>query len=679
MSWKSSFRQDKAAAQPIVQGFPSSSASHRETEMRTILVVDNDKLILAFMEDLLEKEGYRVLTAEDGLSALDLLREHTPDVIFVDLVMPNISGEKLCRIIRGMPHLENAYLVILSAIAAERRDTPSMLDIDAQIAKTPLAEMARNVLAVLKAAESNPRQRCPERIAGIDSIYSRGITRELLAFKEHFELILAGMSEAIFELTAEKRIVYVNPAAVSLSGIPEECLLGEMLEDLFVPRERSTIQKLLDASVHSRTPIHRAGPYSINHRKTLLNSFPLPAPTEKWVVILCDVTEIMELEAQLISAQRMEAVGTLAAGIAHDFNNLLMNVQGNVSLMLWPLSEDHPHYERLRKIEAQVRNGSRLTSQLLGYARKGRYDVRPLDLNQLVRDSADTLVKTRKQITFRAELEAELPAVDADQSQMQQLLLNLFVNAADAMLQGGELFVRTRKATPAEVSRPAFEPGAECYVTLSVHDTGCGMDLDTLERIFEPFFTTKAPGQGTGLGLASVYGIVKGHNGHIEVRSEPGRGSVFTVHLPAGGDRNESLETGGQAPYEEESTSSGGRECILLIDDEERIRDVGRDLLEALDYRVLAAESGSEAMEVFTRHHASIDLVLLDMIMPGMSGGELFDKLKAVDPDVRVLLASGYSLDGEAGEIVQRGCSGFIQKPFRLHELSTKIREILHT
>ncbi|WP_051185141.1 ATP-binding response regulator [Desulfatiglans anilini] len=647
--------------------------------MRTILVVDNDKHILTFMTEFLQKQGHEVLTAEDGLSALDLLREQSPDIIFTDLVMPNISGETLCRIIRGMPHLENAYLVVLSDVAAEQRDHPLQLDIDAQIAKTPLDELARSLSSVLDAALSEPRRSCPERVLGIDGIYSRGVTRELLAFKEHFEQILANMSEAVFEVTTDRRIVYVNPAALSISGNAEDRLLGGRMEDLFVQRERGAIRKLLDSALASRIPIQRAGPYSINRHKTLLSFSPLPRSAKKWVAILNDVTDEVELQAQLLSAQRMEAVGTLAAGIAHDFNNLLMNIQGNVSLMLWALSEDHPHYERLRKIEKQVRNGSRLTSQLLGYARKGRYDVRPTDLNPLIRESADTLVKTRKQLTFRGEFAADLLQVEADQSQMQQLFLNLFVNAADAMPQGGELLVQTRNTMRAEVMSPTFDAPEERYVTVSVRDTGCGMAPETIERVFEPFFTTKEAGKGTGLGLTSVYGIVKGHAGHIEVQSELGRGSVFTIHLPAGKPRNEVLEEAEEeASHIAQAGDFSGREGILLIDDEKRIRDVGRELLEALGYRVLTAGSGDEALELFAERRAEIDLVLLDMIMPGMSGGEIFDQLKERYPDVRVLLSSGYSLDGEAGRIMERGCNGFIQKPFRMRELSSKIREVLN-
>jgi len=258
-----------------------------------------------------------------------------------------------------------------------------------------------------------------------------------------------------------------------------------------------------------------------------------------------------------------------------------------------------------------------------------------------------------------------------DRGQIEQVLLNLFVNAWQAMPSGGEIFISTENVTPKEddPDRPyALNQGE--YVRISVADTGAGMDKDTLERIFEPFYTTKEVSRGTGLGLASAYGIIKNHNGLIDVTSKPGLGATFTIYLPIS-----NKDFLAERPAVEKPIA--GRETILLVDDEEMITDIGGKMLKKLGYRVVLADSGRKALRLFDKLHGKIDLVILDMIMPEMGGSETFDQLKAISPDIKVLLSSGYSLDGQASQIMKRGCRGFIQKPFNLKHFSKKVREIL--
>jgi CheY-like chemotaxis protein len=376
------------------------------------------------------------------------------------------------------------------------------------------------------------------------------------------------------------------------------------------------------------------------------------------------------MEAQLIQAQKMEAIGTLAGGIAHDFNNLLMVIQGNVSLMLLDVNPAYPHFEMLRTIEKQVQSGSKLTSQLLGYARKGRYELRSIHLNQLVADTSEAFGRTRKNITIHRNLAGNLFSCEADQGQIEQVLMNLFVNSADAMPEGGDLFLKTANVNFKEIKGSGYLPNPGDYILLTVTDTGVGMDSKTIDRIFDPFFTTKELGRGTGLGLASTYGIVKGHGGYIEVESEKGRGSTFKVFLPASGKPAQQTAR----PSAPISKAIG---TVLLVDDEEVILDVSEKVLKVLGYTVLVARSGAEAIEIFKKHQDSIDLVLLDIIMPHMGGGEVYDRLKEISPEVKVLLSSGYSIDGEASKIMARGCDGFIQKPFDIMQLSESIRAIL--
>ena len=378
-----------------------------------------------------------------------------------------------------------------------------------------------------------------------------------------------------------------------------------------------------------------------------------------------------KLETQLQQAQKMESIGTLAGGIAHDFNNILMGIQGNASLMLLKIDSEHPNYEKIKNIEKYVQNGTELTKQLLGFARRGKYLIKATDLNEVIKKSSLLFSRTKKEIRVHTELYENLWTAEVDRGQIEQVLLNLYVNAWQAMSNGGDLYLQTKNVilNRSYVKPYKVEPGR--YVKISVSDTGVGIDKETQERIFEPFFTTKEMGRGTGLGLASVYGIIKSHGGYINVYSEKERGTVFTIYLPAS-EKEVLIEKKG-AP----AALIKGNGTILLIDDEKMILDVGLELLEELGYTVLSAMSGQEAIDVFQKDQDNIDLVIMDMIMPGMGGGETFDRLKEINPGVKVLLSSGYSINGQATKILRRGCDGFIQKPFNMNQLAEKVQKIL--
>jgi signal transduction histidine kinase len=380
--------------------------------------------------------------------------------------------------------------------------------------------------------------------------------------------------------------------------------------------------------------------------------------------------ERKKLTAQLQQAQKMEAIGTLAGGIAHDFNNLLMAIQGNVSLILFDMDASHPHYRVLANIEKLIRSGSDLTSKLLGYARKGKYEAKLVGLNELIRETSETFGRMRKDITIYRDLAENLKSIVADKGQIEQVLLNLFVNAADAMPNGGKIILKTRNVTHQDIRFKGYAIKPGNYVELTVTDTGVGMEPEILGRIFDPFFTTKKIGRGTGLGLASVYGIVKSHNGFIDVESEKGKGSIFYIYLPSSEQRL-------AAAFDRGGKPEAGVGTILLVDDEETVLEVTAQMIERLGYTVIMARSGREAIRRFEENPQAVSLVILDMIMPEMSGGEVFDQLKRIDPQVKVLLASGFSMQGQAREIMNRGCVGFIQKPFTLEDLSLRLRSIL--
>jgi nitrogen-specific signal transduction histidine kinase/ActR/RegA family two-component response regulator len=380
--------------------------------------------------------------------------------------------------------------------------------------------------------------------------------------------------------------------------------------------------------------------------------------------------ERKELEEQLHHAQRMEAIGTLAGGIAHDFNNILMGVQGNISLMLMRTPPSNPMLPKLRNVEQYIKDGAGLTRQLLDFARTKQRQMAVTDINELIRKTAAMFGRTKREITIDASrLKAAWP-VKVNPGQIEQVIMNLLVNGWQAMPDGGRLTIETEDCQLDMKSVHPFGLNPGRYVKIDVRDTGVGMTETILPKIFNPFFTTKERGRGTGLGLSSAYGIVKNHRGFIKAASRAGKGSVFTVFLPA---------STAQVKSETETILKPlrGVGTIMVVDDERFITEITREWLEELGYQVMEASSGQEALALFENHHDAVDLVILDMVMPGMDGGETFDQLKRIDPAVKVLLISGYGLDGKVKAISGKGCHGFIQKPFTILQLSEKIKSIL--
>ena len=637
--------------------------------MKEILVIDNDTLILEFVADLLPKDQYVTVTAKDGLSALEILKTHTPDIIFVDVVMPNISGPKLCKIIKGMERLRNTYVVILSATVAEEAIDFTEIGVDACIAKGPLSEMAQNILFVIE----NPdiaASKCAsgEIIGGKHNYAARAITEELLSVKKHFETILDAMSEGILEVAPSGEIIYANKKAVSLMGIPEEMLLGLSIKDIFNGSGIQEVDDYLNRIPENSAPDFHDSHITLNDHQISVNILPvINDGLSTSIIILTDVTDKLRMAEQLIQAKKMEALGTLAGGIAHNFNNLLMAIQGNVSLMRLEKGLGTRYYEKLKTVEEYVRSGSQLTHQLLGLAKGGHRDIKTINLNWLVKESSDIFGRTKKEIIIHRKLEDKIWPVEADESQIEQTLLNLYVNAWQAMKRGGDLYIETKNVTLKNNDAIPYGLKAGNYVQISIADNGSGMDKKTMGKIFDPFFTTKEIGVGTGLGLASVYSAVKDHNGAITVESEEGAGTRFDIYLPVSGEIP-------KVQQKSPEIIQKGRGTILFVEDEKWIIDVTREMLEEMGYVCITAESGNDALCIYKERASEIDVVILDMIMPGLGGGDTFDKLKEMDADVRVILSSGYGLDGEVSDILNRGCCDFIQKPFKMDTLSKKVK-----
>ena len=496
--------------------------------------------------------------------------------------------------------------------------------------------------------------------------------------EQQYKDVVNNASSIILRWDTKGNVLFMNPFGLDFFGYSEEEIVGRNVANTIVPEiESQTSRNLVELmgqiqqdpdgfKDNENENIKKSGERVwVSWRNSAV--FNDKGELIEILSIGNDVTEKRNLESQLLNAQKMEAIGTLAGGIAHDFNNLLMGIMGYTSFMLITTDPSHPNYEKLKSIEEQIRNGAELTRQLLGFARRGKYEVKPTGLNDLIERSSDMFGHTKKEIAIHKKLQKDLHTVEVDRGQIEQVLMNLFVNAWQAMPGGGELYIETMNIV---MDDNRIVPRGGRYVKISVADTGIGMNQNIKERIFDPFFTTKEFGTGSGLGLASAYGIVKNHQGAITVESEPGKGTRFDIYLPA----SEKEIVHEKPPVEE---IAGGSETILLVDDQPVVAITSKEMLEALGYTVLVAESGMEALEMFGSHRKEIGLVILDMIMPGLSGSETYDRLKEMDSGIRVILSSGYSIEGQAAEILEKGCNAFIQKPFTINELSAKVREVL--
>jgi two-component system cell cycle sensor histidine kinase/response regulator CckA len=507
-----------------------------------------------------------------------------------------------------------------------------------------------------------------------DITYLKETEAALRLSEEKYRLLVENASDAIL-IIQEEQIKFANQRAkqighnlgVELDRVPFVRYIHPDDRDLVLERNKSWIKGETQPATYAfRLVGHDDQEIWIELNAVQLNWEGKPATLS----FLRDITLQRKLEKQLQLSQKMEAVGTLAGGVAHDFNNLLMGVQGRTSLMLLEMDPTHPHFEHLKEIGNYIKRATKLTKQLLGFARGGKYEVKPTDLNALIEKSSQMFGRTKKEITIYKKYHDQIWTVEVDQSQIDQVLLNIFVNAWQAMPGGGDLYIQTENEILDKNLAGVYGIRPGKYVVISITDTGTGMDEKTLKRVFDPFFTTKDKERGTGLGLASAYGIIKNHDGIITAESAGAKGATFHIYLPAS-------DKPVIDDHKDDQKILAGTETILLVDDEEMIIDVGAQILQKLGYEVLTARHGKEAIEVYQQNRQIVAMVILDLIMPEMGGGETYDRLKEMDPNVKVLLSSGYSLDGQATEILNRGCDGFIQKPFSIKSLSEKLRQII--
>lgn len=508
----------------------------------------------------------------------------------------------------------------------------------------------------------------------------------LISSEKKYRTILETMVEGYCEQDQKGTITLANPAMCKILDKPVEKVVGTSFKVLLGNLESNAINdKFQDIYNSQKTTLNIEFELILSNNSTryLEGTFSSILDDKNSIAgikgIVRDITEKKKaeqtqkaLEEKLQQSQRIESLGTLAGGVAHDFNNLLMGIQGRISIIQTDIEDQHPHFAQLERMESYIQRASNLTSQLLGFARGGKYELKTVSINHVIKNSVDIVQPANKAIEIRTVFKDNLSAVEVDENQMEQVFINMLLNASKAMEQGGTITIVTERimvdANDAELK--ALKPGY--YIRVAVKDTGKGISEDDIEKVFDPFFTTNSSEGSTGLGLAMVYGIIENHHGVISVESRVNKGTCFTILLPSSqkeivSEVKPSLET------------QTGTDTILLVDDEPMITEVGKEMISVLGYDVITASSGIEALEIVGTQNKRIDLFIIDMIMPQMGGGELFDRLKNLDPNAKIMLSSGYTIDGEAREIINRGCKGFIQKPFTLSQLGEKIRDVLGT
>ena len=514
----------------------------------------------------------------------------------------------------------------------------------------------------------------------------RGTEAQLRISEEKYRSILDTIEEAYFETDRSGTLVFVNDAASRIMGYTAAELRGMHFRHF---SDHQPTRELIEAF---RTMIRSGKPVRVitqpvitknGTRKVLDLSATLIRDASGTLTgfrgLARDVTDSIaaqkekeKLQGQLNHAQRMEAVGTLAGGIAHDFNNLLMGIMGNVSLLNTKLGKSSPLSDYIDAIEQCVESGATLTRQLLGYARGGKYQVTTVNLNDTVQRTADMFGRTKKEIQIQFSFQEDIWPVEADQGQVDQVLVNLYVNAWQAMTEDMTLILSTANVVLDKAYTQAFNVPPGAYVAVNVQDRGKGIAPEIMKRIFEPFFTTKKMGRGTGLGLASAFGIIKNHGGIIDVKSRLENGTTFTIYLPAAS-RKKAEQPIRESEYPHDHTGT-----LLVVDDEPYVLKSVSDALKDLGYDVISASGGYEAVALFEKDKDRIDGVLLDMVMPDLNGRQVLTRLKEIKPSIKVVLSSGYSLNGLGSDSRHLPGDGFIQKPFQIEQLAAAIGSVLH-
>ncbi|MFW5957867.1 MAG: response regulator [Desulfosalsimonas sp.] len=650
--------------------------------MKQILVVDNHPVMLKFMSDFLGKKGFGVKTASDGLSAIEILSSFTPDVVFIDLVMPNISGEKLCQIIRNRQDLKNCFIVVLSAIMAEEGPAFESCDADVFIAKGPFDRLSAHIDHVMQNLEQGNTEKLKGCVLGNKELFEREITKELLDSRRHYETTLNHMSEGLLELVDESVIVFANPAAVSLLGQPEEKLLSSPFAELFNEPAKTLIKEKLVESAATEKETEPGELIEIDSRLLSVKIIPVTnseAPTTN-LVILRDVTREKQLEAQLQRAKKMEAVGTLAGGVAHDLNNVLSAIVTYPDLLLPQLPQDSPLRKPIQTMRDSGNKAVAIVQDLLTLARRGVPTKMTVNVNRIISEFLNSAEYSKMksyhpEVEVTANLDDELPHLTGSPVHLSKSLMNVISNAIESIENKGQVNISTRKIRPEEpvTGYEIIPPGD--YVKIEVSDTGAGIAAQDLDRVFEPFYTKKKMGRsGTGLGMSVVWGTVKDHDGYIDVYSRENSGTTITLYFPF---YQKSTEPEKKSTVTDTHEDIKGRgESVLVVDDVREQREIAYTLLASLGYQVDAAPSGEAAIAHV--REKNFDLILLDMIMdPGIDGLQTYQKILEINPGQKAILVSGFTESPRIRQIEKLGVTRFLKKPYTVKTLGRAVKSEL--
>jgi signal transduction histidine kinase/DNA-binding response OmpR family regulator len=603
------------------------------------------------------REGHDVNTAEDGFAALSLLTSFTPDIIFFDLIMPKIDGGKLIKIVRSMPQMNHCYMVIISAAMAEIDFDFEETGADSYIAKGPFSSMAEHIQAAIELSDTPRIEQKTKPIRGLDSVYARQLTKELLSRNRHLETILESMAEGILEVYSHK-VVYANGVAVALLGLPLEKILATYPPDLFNDYIRQKLDRILQINADEPADIGDKSPVELNDRLITIKILPVKGESSTVIIMITDVTERKRLEMQLQHIQKMEAIGTIAAGVAHNFRNTLTEIMVNSQLIQMNYKDESGLHDVADRINCSVRRGSSLVDGLLHFSRKQiKAEFELIDAVKVINDLCQLIQKSFDQkIEIQADLPEQLPIM-GDSTSLSQALMNLCTNARDAMPDGGKLTIRGIQE--------------DKRITVTVSDTGRGMNREAAEKCFDPFFTTKPIGKGTGLGLSTSYGIIKSHEGMISVNSRPNRGTTFTIYFPAATAVESSRED--EAPV----IVQGNGQSVLVVDDKAEILHAIDKLLKYLGYKSELASTGKEGLEKYLQKIP--DAVLMDINMPGMDGAACIEEILNHDPAANISIITGYEQEGIDGlsEKTRQSIKYIRTKPLGLVDLSELLAGML--
>ena len=631
-----------------------------------ILVADDEKRILEGIVEYLKREGLSVQGVDSGDKALSLFSHQPFSLVLLDISMPGLNGYEIMeRLLELDPDvliiIMTGYATVESAVRALKKGAWDYLKKPFEY--SDLIKTVKNALL--------QRRLLRDR---------RAFSIRLEASERQYADMDNNSPDLIFTLDQSRCFTFVNDQLEKMLGYTRSQVLGKPIDLLVHKGDRPRLGTLATAGLKANLEFDlrfKRNPRMVNlpHAHLALKTSPIVLGGEASPgvhVVARDMTEQINLEAQLLQAQKMEAIGTLAGGIAHDFNNILMGIQGYASLVKSRFDRGSLEYKRLSNIDEYVASGADMARQLLGFAQKGCDETHLINLNPLLKMSAKMFGRTKKNIIIRSHFAKDLWGTVVDEGQIKQVLMNLFVNAWQAMPKGGQIMIDSSNIILDDARATGHGlKAAGPYVKIRVMDTGTGIGEDILPRIFDPFFTTKERGKGTGLGLATAYGILKSHGGAIQVKSRLDEGSCFSFFLPAkvrvvkgphGGGRGDKI--------------INGRGNILLVDDEKGVVEVCREILENLGYGVKTATGGKEALDIFQSDPAGIDLVILDVVMPGMDGYQTFKALRRIKPTQRVLISSGYSREDDIKRLMDKGCDDFILKPFDVGMLSRKIHSV---